>query len=73
MKRLANSSYGYQNMDRNRKTLTKHLSDEKTHAAINSQLFKELDCVNNALNEVELAKTLIEHKELMFVGLFIVQ
>ena len=35
MKLLANSSYGYQVMDRSRQTATKYLTDEKTHAAIN--------------------------------------
>ena len=35
---LANSSYGYQIMVRSRHTVTKYLSDEKTHAAINSKL-----------------------------------
>ena len=40
MKFLANSSYGYQIMDRSRHTVTKYLSDENTHAAINSKLFK---------------------------------
>ena len=40
MKLLSNSSYGYQIMDRSRHTVTKYLSDEKTHAANNSKLFK---------------------------------
>ena len=34
MKFLANSSYGYQIMDRSRHTVTKCLNDEKTHSAI---------------------------------------
>ena len=49
MKLLANSSYGYQIMDRSRHTVTKYLSDGKTHAAINSKLFKSLDHMNNLL------------------------
>ena len=60
MKLLANNSYGYQIMDRSRHTVTKYLSDEKTHAAINSKLFKKLDHVNNSLYEVELAKAQTE-------------
>ena len=40
MKLLANSSYGYQIMDQSRHTVMKYLTDEKTHAAINSKLFK---------------------------------
>ena len=72
-KLLANISYGYQIMERNRHTVTKYLSDEKTHAAINSKLFKKLDHVNNSLYEVELAKAQIEHKEPIIVGFFILQ
>ena len=63
MKLLANSSYGYQIMDRSRHTVTKYLSDEKTHAAINSKLLKKLDHLNNSVYGVELAKAHIEHKE----------
>ena len=73
MKLLANSSYGYQNMDRSRHTVTKYLSDEKTHAPINSKLLKRLDHLNNSLYEVELAKAEIEHKEPTIVGFFILQ
>ena len=36
MKLLTNSSYGYHIMDRSQHTVTKYLTDEKTHAAINS-------------------------------------
>ena len=36
MKLLANSTYGYQIMDRSGHTVTKYLSDEKTQAAVNS-------------------------------------
>ena len=49
MKLLANSSLGYQIMDRSRHNVTKYLSDEKTHAATNSKLFKRLDHLNNSL------------------------
>ena len=73
MKLLANSSYGYQIMDRSRRTVTKYLADEKTHAAPNSKLFKKLDHVNNSLYEVELTKAQIEHKEPIIVGFFILQ
>ena len=71
MKLLANSSYGYQIMDRSGHTVTKYLSDEKTHAAIISKLFRRLDQMNNSLYEVELIKAQIEHKEPIFVGFFI--
>ena len=73
MKLLANSSYGYQIMDRSRHIVTKFLSDENTHAALKSKFFKRLDHVNNTLYEVELAKGPIEHKELIIVGIFILQ
>ena len=70
---LANSSYGYEIMDRSRHTVTKYLTDEKTPAAIINKLFKKLDHLNNSLYEVELAKAQIEHKEPIMVGLFILQ
>ena len=73
MKLLANSSYGYQILDRSRHIVTEFLTDEKPHAAINSKLFKELDHVNNSLYEVELVKAQIEHKEPIIVGFFILQ
>ena len=73
MKLLANSSYGYQIMNRSRHTVTKYLTDEKTHAAKKSKLFKKLDNVSKSLYEVELAKTQIEHKEPIIVGFFILQ
>ena len=52
MEFLANSSYGYQIMDRSRHIVKKYLSDEKTHAANNGNLFKKLDHVNNSLYEI---------------------
>ena len=73
MKLLANNSYGYQIMDRSRHTVTKYLTDKKTHAAINIKLFKKLDHVNNSLYGVELAKAQIELKEPNIVGIFILQ
>ena len=73
MKLLANSSYGYQIMDRSRHTVTKYLSDEKTHEAINTKFFKRLDHINDQLYEVEMAKAEIEHREPINVGFFILQ
>ena len=73
MKLPGNSSYGYHIMDRNRHTVTRYLSDDKTHAAICSKLFLKLDQVNTSLYEVQLAKVQIEHKESTIVGLFILQ
>ena len=73
MKLLANSSYGYQIIDRSRHTVTKYLSDEETHGAINTKFFKRLDHINDQLYEVELAKVEIEHREPIIVGFFILQ
>ena len=71
MKLLANSSYGYQVMDRSRHTVTKYLSDEKTHSAINSKLFKRLNHITDQLYEVELVKSETELREPIIVGFFI--
>ena len=73
MRLLANSSYGYQFMDRSRHTVTKYLSDEKTHVTISCKLFKKLDHMNNLLYEFEFAKAELEHKEPIIVGLFNLQ
>ena len=71
MKLLANSSYGYQKMDRSRHTVTKYPTDEKTHSAINSKMFKRLNHITDQLYEVELVKPEIEHREPIIVGFFI--
>ena len=73
MKMLANSSYGYEIMDRKRHTVTKYLNEEKTHGAINTKFFKRLDYTSDQLYEVELAKSEIEHREPIIVGFFIFQ
>ena len=73
MKLLANSSYGNQIMDRSRHTVTKYLSDEKTHGSINTKFFKRLNHINDQLYELELAKAEIEHREPTIVGFFILQ
>ena len=62
MKLLAHSSYGYQIMDRCRPTVTKYLTDEKTHSAINSKIFKRLNHITDQLYEVELVKPEFEHR-----------
>ena len=60
-------------MDRSRHTVTKYLSDEKTHSAFNSKLFKRLNHITDQLYEVELVKSEIEHREPIIVGFFILQ
>ena len=62
MQLLANSSYGYQIMDRSRHTVTKFLSNEKTHEAINTNVFQRLDHINDQLYEADLAKEQIEQR-----------
>ena len=73
MKLLANSSYGYQIMDRSRHTVTKYLADEKTHSAINIKMFNWLNHITDQLYEVGLVKSEIEHREQIIVGFFILQ
>ena len=62
MKVLANSSYGYQIMDRSRHTVTKYLTDGIIHSAINSKMFKLPNHITDQLYEVELVKPEIENQ-----------
>ena len=73
MKLLANSSYGYQIIDRSRHTQTFYISDENTQKAINNSLFRRLNNVGRGIYEVELVKSTVEHRELIIVGFFILQ
>ena len=73
MKLLANSSYGYQIMDRCQHTVTNYLTDEKTHSAIISKMFKRPNHITDQLYEVEFVKSGIEHWEPLIVGFFILQ
>ena len=72
-KLLANSYHDYQNMDPSRHTVTKKVSDEKTHGAINTKLFKRLVQINDQLYEAEEAKAEIENRETVIVGFLILQ
>ena len=72
-KLLASSSYSYQITNRSHHTVTKYLSDEKTHGALNTKLSKRLDHTNDQLYDVELAKAEIEHRQPIIVGFFILQ
>ena len=60
-------------MDRSRHTVTKYLSDEERHGAINTKFFKRLDHINDQLFEVEMAKVEIQHREPIMFGFFILQ
>ena len=73
MKLLANSSYGYQIMDCSQHTVTKYLTDEKTHTVIISKMFKRLNHITDQMYEVELVKSEIENREPITVGFFILQ
>ena len=68
MKFLANSSYGYQIIDRSRHTVTKFLNNENTHSAIINKLFKQPNLITDQLYELELVKSEIEHREPIIVG-----
>ena len=73
MKLLANRFFGYQIMDSSRHTVTKYLTDEKTHSAISSKMFKRLNQITDQLYEVELVNSEIEHRETIIVGFFNLQ
>ena len=73
MKFPATSSYGYQSIDWSRLSVTRYLSDKKTHAANNSELFKKLHHVNNSMYEVKLPETQVKHKEQIIVRFLILQ
>ena len=73
MELLANSSYGYQFMDRSRHTVTNYVSDAKTDGAINTKLSKRLDHIKDQFYEVDLAKAEIQHRQPIIVGFFLLQ
>ena len=60
-------------MNRSRHTVTKYLTDEKTHSEINSEMFKRLNHITDQLYQLELVKSEIEHREPIFVGFFVLQ
>ena len=68
LKLIANSSNGYQIMDRSRHTVTKYLTDEKTHVAINGKLFKKLDHVKYSCMKLNSPKHRLNTKSQSFAG-----
>ena len=60
-------------MDKSKHTMTQHLGDKKNHRAINYQFFKRLSIVATDLYELELVKPIIEHREPIIGGFFILQ
>ena len=73
MKLLGNSWYGYQIVDRSRHTETLYLNDENTHKAINNRIFRRLNNISTDIDEVELVKSTVEHRESIIVGFSILQ
>ena len=69
----ANNSYDNEIVDWSRHRVTKYLSEEKPHGAIEMKKFKHLDFINDELYEVEFVNLEIEHKEPINVGFFIQQ
>ena len=60
-------------MDRSRHTVTKYLTDGKTHSAKNGKMFKRLNHISDQLYDVELVKSEIEQRHPIIVGFFILQ
>ena len=60
-------------MDRIRRTVTKYLNDEKSHNAININMFQRMNHITDQLYEVELVKPEIEDWEPIIVGFSILQ
>ena len=60
---FANSSYGYQIMDRSRSPVTTYMNDKKTHAVINSKIFGSLWHISDQLYDVQVAKSLKSNKK----------
>ena len=73
MKLLANSSYGYEIVDRCHHSITEYTKVENTRAAIKNKIFKRLGHIYDQLYEIELAKSEIERKESLSVGFFILR
>ena len=73
MKLIANSSYGYQIMDRSKHTNTKFVVGSEVDKLVNNRMFKRFHHLPREIFEVELGKRKIEHKEPIIVGFFILQ
>ena len=73
MKLIANSSYGYQIMDRSKHTNTKFVLGSDVDSLVNNCMFKRLHHLPRKIFEVELGKRKIEHKEPIIVGFFLLQ
>ena len=70
IKLLANSSYGYQIMEKSQQKINIYLSDKKEHKTMNSKFFRGLNYLNDKLSEVEAVKPNLEHNEPITVVFF---
>lgn len=73
MKLIGNSSYGYQIMDRSKHSKTKYGIGSQINQLVNSKYFKSLNEIPGNIVKVELTKRVVEHKEPIIVGFFILQ
>ena len=73
MKLLANSSYGYQIMDRSRHTVKSIWPMKKLTVQLLLKKVKRPNHITDQLHEVELVKSEIEHREPIILGFFILQ
>ena len=71
MKLIANSSYGYQIMDRSKHTNTQFVVGSEVDKLVNNRMFKRFHHLPREIFEVELGKRKIEHKEPIIVGFFL--
>ena len=60
-------------MDSSRQSITKYLNYENNDKATNEPLLKRLNTVEKDLYEVVLFNSIIEHREPIIVGFFILQ
>ena len=73
MKLLANSSYGYQIMNREKHRSTHYANDSNVDAYINKKTFYSYSTVADDVYEVTNYKGKVDHKEPIAVGFFILQ
>ena len=60
-------------MDRSRHTRTKYVIGSCVNTLVNDKMFRKFNELPNELYEVELGKSIVEHKEPIIVGFFILQ
>ena len=73
MQLLANKSYGYQNMEASRRSVTKYMRARTIHAELNKELFRMLDHISGQLYELELVKSRNEHEGSVSISFSIFQ